>query len=260
MSLRAPTAVRFIAAGEEITMDYGEVGDDSPYIPQVGLEELKNIPENLATETLDEAKKKNRKVNPAYLKGLGGKARTERKKEIRRRAKESHEDPHSYRPFKTDRDPRTGEPRKTKPSKWNREFERMFGEGLSYTDLELVEAEMDLLDDEYLHEDLESLAGEDLLEEYLYEAQLLDEAKGGKKSSVTTALKNKAKKANAPLGALRAIYNKGLAAWRTGHRPGASRAAWAMARVNSVLAGGPARKVDAAQWERIKKFRARKRK
>ena len=77
---------------------------------------------------------------------------------------------------------------------------------------------------------------------------------------VTKALKNKAKKANAPLSALRAIYNKGLAAWRTGHRPGASQHAWGLARVNSVLTGGKARKVDAKQWAQIQKYRKKKRK
>lgn len=77
---------------------------------------------------------------------------------------------------------------------------------------------------------------------------------------VTKALKNKAEKANAPLTALRQIYNKGLAAWRTGHRPGANQHAWAMARVNSVLTGGKARKVDATQWKKIQDFRKRKKK
>jgi hypothetical protein len=74
------------------------------------------------------------------------------------------------------------------------------------------------------------------------------------------ALKNKAEKANAPLGALRAIYNKGLAAFKSGHRPGANQHQWAMARVNSVLTGGPARKTDDAQWKQIQKFRKNKKK
>jgi hypothetical protein len=94
----------------------------------------------------------------------------------------------------------------------------------------------------------------------LLERRMLSEAKKRKGGGSATALKNKAKSARAPLGTLRAIYNKGLAAWRTGHRPGASQHAWAMARVNSVLAGGPARKVDAAQWKRIQKFRKGRRK
>jgi hypothetical protein len=33
-----------------------------------------------------------------------------------------------------------------------------------------------------------------------------------------------------------------------------------MARVNSVLAGGPARKVDAAQWKSIQRYRKNKKK
>ena len=74
------------------------------------------------------------------------------------------------------------------------------------------------------------------------------------------ALKNKAEKANAPLAALRAIYNKGLAAFKSGHRPGANQHQWAMARVNSVLTGGPARKTDDAQWKQIQKFRKNKKK
>jgi len=40
---------------------------------------------------------------------------------------------------------------------------------------------------------------------------------------------------------LEKVFKKGLAAWQTGgHRPGASQAAWAYARVASVLVGGKA--------------------
>jgi len=41
-----------------------------------------------------------------------------------------------------------------------------------------------------------------------------------------------------PLPILRAVYNRGMAAWRTGHRPGASQQAWAYARVSSFLTKG----------------------
>ena len=46
-------------------------------------------------------------------------------------------------------------------------------------------------------------------------------------------------------GQLKQVYKKGLAAYRTGHRPGTTPNQWAMARVNSVLTGGKAAKVDA---------------
>lgn len=79
-------------------------------------------------------------------------------------------------------------------------------------------------------------------------------------SKVDKSLKSKAKKANAPLSALRAIYNKGVAAWRTGHRPGATKEQWGLARVNSVLTGGKARKVDKVQWKQIQDYRKKKKK
>lgn len=75
------------------------------------------------------------------------------------------------------------------------------------------------------------------------------------------ALQNKAKEANAPYGALKEIYMKGMGAAATsGRRPGVTPQQWGMARVNSVLTGGKARNVDKVQWDKIKKHRAKKKK
>ena len=41
-----------------------------------------------------------------------------------------------------------------------------------------------------------------------------------------------------PKSIVRQVYDKGLAAWATGHRPGATAAQWARARVYSFLTGG----------------------
>ena len=46
------------------------------------------------------------------------------------------------------------------------------------------------------------------------------------------------KKTGYSVGTLKQVYNRGLAAWRTGHRPGATQHAWAMARVYSFVTGG----------------------
>ena len=77
-------------------------------------------------------------------------------------------------------------------------------------------------------------------------------------SNVSKTLAEKAKKARSKCkkvtaGQLRQVYNKGLAAYRTGHRPGTSPSQWAMARVNSVLTGGKAAKVDAHIFGKGKK-------
>lgn len=55
------------------------------------------------------------------------------------------------------------------------------------------------------------------------------------KNNVTAALKKKAEKSGMPIGILRQVYNRGLAAWKTGHRPGAGQHQWGMARVNSFV-------------------------
>ena len=51
----------------------------------------------------------------------------------------------------------------------------------------------------------------------------------------TAALKKKAEKSGMPLGILRQVFNRGKAAWRTGHRPGTNPDQWGHARVNSFV-------------------------
>lgn len=67
---------------------------------------------------------------------------------------------------------------------------------------------------------------------------------GGKvtfSESVTNSLKNKVSEHNkkskrkVTLGMLKAVYRRGAGAYSTSHRPGVSRAAWSMARVNAFL-------------------------
>ena len=57
-------------------------------------------------------------------------------------------------------------------------------------------------------------------------------------AEVDKALSNKAEKTGISKGILKKVYNRGLAAWRTGHRPGVSQHQWAMARVNSFATKG----------------------
>ena len=54
----------------------------------------------------------------------------------------------------------------------------------------------------------------------------LDESKG---------LAAKAKKSGISVGTLRKVYNRGMAAWKTGHRPGTTPQQWGMARVNAFI-------------------------
>lgn len=51
-------------------------------------------------------------------------------------------------------------------------------------------------------------------------------------------LKKKAEKSGVSYGTLKKVYNRGMAAWKTGHRPGTTPQQWAMARVNSYITKG----------------------
>jgi hypothetical protein len=187
--------------------------------------------------------------NKTYYKGLDADTKDARARDIKRKSKMDLDDPAAYEPMPGD------EKEPKKQSVYNQRFKKMFGgkdENVSYD--EYIDKMDQLLESSHgrshigLLQILESEDVEKAREDALCESD-----------DVTKALRNKAKLANAPMSALRAIYNKGLAAYRTGHRPGASQHAWAMARVNSVLTGGPARKVDSAEWKRISDYRKKKR-
>ena len=85
---------------------------------------------------------------------------------------------------------------KTKPSKHTKKFKQMYGE----------------------------------MAEYLTFEDFMVEAKG-----TDAALKKKADKSGMPLGILKKVFNRGVAAWRTGHRPGTTAVQWGLARVNSFV-------------------------
>ena len=70
---------------------------------------------------------------------------------------------------------------------------------------------------------------EDIAELYEATEGYMSEDKAGK------SLKDKAAKSGMPAGILRKVYNRGVAAWRTGHRPGTTPEQWGHARVNSFI-------------------------
>lgn len=55
---------------------------------------------------------------------------------------------------------------------------------------------------------------------------------------IEKALKKKAEDTGVPIGILRIIMRRGMAAWKSGHRPGAGQEQWGYARVNAFLTKG----------------------
>jgi len=91
---------------------------------------------------------------------------------------------------------------KTKPSKHTRKYKAMYGEDINTAFEKLF-----------------------FKEEILTEKQI-------------EGLKKKSEKSGIPYGILKQVYNRGMAAWKSGHRPGATPQQWAFARVNSFITKG----------------------
>lgn len=61
----------------------------------------------------------------------------------------------------------------------------------------------------------------------VYDTLELDEGPDG--------LAAKSKKSGISVDTLKKVYNRGVAAWKTGHRPGTTPQQWGMARVNAFI-------------------------
>jgi hypothetical protein len=185
------------------------------------------------------------------------------KREIKKHGEKADDDSSAYGPWDADYKSRKagkGKKVETKSSKYTKKFKEVYGENEEIDfnqDDNIVEWEKfsDLLE-EASFEVFEDLSLE--LSEEEFESEIEDLNEGGK---ADTALKNKAKKTGFPLGILRKVYQRGVAAWKKGHVPGTTPQQWGMARVNSFATGGRTTKVsDGALYKQAKKARAERRK
>jgi len=77
----------------------------------------------------------------------------------------------------------------------------------------------------------------------IYDSVLLDEEKSNE------GLKDKAEKSGISLSILKKVYDRGMGAYQSSHRPGTTPQQWAYARVNSFITGGKTRTTaDADLW------------
>jgi len=119
---------------------------------------------------------------------------------------------------------------KTRPSKHTSKFKQMYGEKLGKN------ADMGDYIDDFEKSDSPQFKGKSkekrkdmAIAAYLArnEEMQIDEKIEG--------LVTKAKKSGMPYGILKKVYDRGMAAYKTGHRPGTTAQQWAFARVNSFV-------------------------
>jgi len=220
-----------------------------------------------------------------YHSGLSKSTKSKRDAQFKKQAKMDDDNPDAYKPAPGDAEA------ETKPSTYTKRYHQMFnkeGEILldkrfrAYRHLrqqqeqselerarqdhkdereaqkrrhhdEIIDAKKRDLDKQKAAEQVEVKDDHELLEwidviaNEIHDSMDLEEAKSD------NALKTKSEKSGISLSILKKVFDRGVAAWRTGHRPGTTPQQWGYARVNSFITGGKTRTTgDADLWKQHK--------
>lgn len=207
-----------------------------------------------------------------YYTGMSKSTKEKRDAQFKRQSKMSDDNPSAYKPAPGDAEG------KTKPSKYTKKYKKMFGEaGPAVTaarerikrEKERKKIENDRLLDRARMQDTRAKNTKTNPTTESFNRQWLFNPRTNKKVYVTkileynkytrlgwkpldeivnetqiitekqiAALRKKSEKSGISYGILKKVYDRGMAAWRTGHRPGTTPHQWAFARVNSYITKG----------------------
>jgi hypothetical protein len=133
-----------------------------------------------------------------YMTGLDDESEEKKKDQMKKQAEMDDDDPDAYKDMPGDKEAR--EKGKVKTSKHTKKYHQLYGESVT-EDEEKQSTDRSPIDDD----------------------------------AIETGLKKKAEDSGVPIGIIRAVMRRGIAAWKTGHRPGTTSQQWGYARVNSFL-------------------------
>ena len=211
------------------------------------------------------------KLAKSYGAGLGDSTKDKRRAQFNKQAKMDDDDPAAYKLA-------PGDARgKTKPSKYTIAYRKKFGKkeevdtkGMGTDELansykkatpgQSVEEKLDPKKDDagdYIKDFMKSDApqfkgkSKEKIRQMAIAAYLDD--KDALTEKTIKGLEKKADESGIAYDILKKVYDRGMAAWRTGHRPGTTPQQWAFARVNSFITGGTTQKTtDADLWKKHK--------
>ncbi len=186
------------------------------------FQDVTNLYEKATPQDADIADRKG--TQPAkYHAGLTKATKVVRDAQFKKQAKMASDDPRAYKPAPGDATAQT------KPSKYTKMYKDMFGESeaeRSARELIKKEKERDKIKHDAMLDRarLQDVRDTNKKEEYELTEKSMD------------ALQTKASKSGYSYGTLKKVYDRGVAAWRTGHRPGTTPQQWGYARVNAFIA------------------------
>ena len=214
----------------------------------------------LFEEFINEKKKKesfeDKIKGHGYFKGLSVSTSRKKAAQMKKQAEMDDDDPDAYQPM-----PGSTKGKKLlKKSKYTKAYDELYGEAIMQegvmSDIHRMIDDSKTFDQfqkeffkEYGHkkvmkktpeflEWLEALYNDSVSESVNEEEKQSTDRSPIDNSAIETGLENKSKETGVPIGILRAVMRRGMAAWKRGHRPGAGQEQWGYARTNSFLVGG----------------------
>lgn len=165
-----------------------------------------------------------------YFKGISTSTARKKSAQMKDQAELPDNDPDAYKELPGD----TKGKKLLKPSKHTKSYHDLYGDDEETKNESIINWEL-----------YQSLKGNDIkiTTEFNF-GKSLDENASGDRSpidnpDIETALKKKVEETGVPLPLLRIVMRRGMAAWKSGHRPGAGQEQWGYARVNSFLTKAP---------------------
>jgi hypothetical protein len=204
---------------------------------------------------------KNEEINEttgAYFKGVEKEKRDDRERHFNRNAKKADDDASAYKPAPGDKEAKTKESKHTKKARamgyveelvWEDLVEGlnegMWGQRISKKPHMLMDKNNKVkfdkrfkmykpkMQEDFSLNDISDLASS--TEQFIAEDTDMIKFNQFINEDSDKSLKSKAEKSGMPFGVLKQVYNRGMAAWKTGHRPGTTPEQWGHARVNSFI-------------------------
>jgi hypothetical protein len=212
-------------------------------------------------------------VNENYFSGVSKSTASKKKAQMKKQADMDDDDPNAYKEMPGDKKGKKNQKTSKHTKKYHELYNESVNEGKKYEEVEWIaptktfdyfgtkmtikKGEKGLLisyesDEQYLvdFQDMRFYAmdGHQVKKTGNSITESVNEADDDDKQStkrgpidsakIEKALKTKADETDVPIGIIRAVMRRGMAAWKTGHRPGATQEQWGYARVNAFLTKG----------------------
>ncbi len=167
-----------------------------------------------------------------YYKGISVSTAREKAEQMKKQASMPDDDPSAYEELPGD----TKGKKLLKTSKHTKSYQELYGD---------EETKNESIHNWEYHSKLRgnSKISTEIINPYIEVNEAADEASGDRSPidnpGVEKALKKKEEETGVPLELLRIVMRRGMAAWKSGHRPGAGQEQWGYARLNSFLTKAP---------------------